>query len=84
MSTFKYCEHDDIINLIGGSFGRFQILAYLMCMILFSTEGFLIYNMAYLTLEPKYMCVDEKGVSSVCNRMDTCKPKFISDYSEIY
>ena len=81
MKTMKYMQHDEIINMIGGSFGRFQMLAYVMCLILFSTEGFLIYNLAYLNLEPKYMCVNEKGVAHHCNRLETCLPQFNNDYS---
>ena len=66
MANFKYMDHDEIIARIGGSFGRFQIIAYLMCLILFSTEGFLIYNLAYLNLEPHYQCVNSLGLSERC------------------
>ena len=41
--------------------GRFQAVAYFMCLICVITEGFLLYNVAFLTLEPTYQCVDLKG-----------------------
>ena len=84
MANFKYMDHDEIIARVGGSFGRFQIIAYIMCVILFSTEGFLIYNLAFLNLEPKYMCVNESGLSSRCQRLDTCNPAFTTDYTADY
>jgi hypothetical protein len=82
MSNFKYMDHDDIIRKMGGSFSRFHILAYIMCLTLFSTEGFLIYNLSYLTLEPKYMCVNSEGVAAKCKRTDTCRPEFNNDFSK--
>lgn len=84
MSNFKYIDHDEIIRNMGGSFSRFHILAYMMCLTLFSTEGFLIYNLSYLTLEPKYMCVNSEGVAQQCKRADTCKAEFNNDFSKKY
>ena len=53
-SNLKYQSHDEIIERIGGSGGKFQIFSYIMCLILFSTEAFLIYNLAFLNLVPYY------------------------------
>ena len=60
-------SHDEIIERTGGSGGRFQIISYVMCLILFSTEAFLIYNLAFLNLVPFYNCYDAKGISRECS-----------------
>lgn len=52
-----------------------------MCLILFSTEAFLIYNLAFLNLVPFYKCYDAKGVESECSQIETCLPKFNNDLS---
>ena len=52
------------------------MMAYAMCLVLFSTEGFLIYNLAYLNLEPKFQCVSASGNSTACTRLDTCSPEY--------
>ena len=56
MSQVKYLSHDEVIERMGGSAGAFQIIAFTVCMIVFSTEAFLIYNLAFLNLEPAYTC----------------------------
>ena len=81
MSNCKYLDHDEIVKRMGGSFGRFQIVAYIMCLILFSTEGFLIYNLAFLNLEPKYKCVNTNGLIFKCQRLDTCSPLYSTDFT---
>ena len=74
MGKMKYRTHDEIIERFGGSLNRFQVLAYMMALVMFSTEAFLVYNLAFLTLIPPYQCVDSKGVSAVCTRTQTCEP----------
>ena len=49
-------------------------------MIAFSTEGFLIYNLAFLNLVPYYQCYDSDGHRKLCDRLETCKPEFNDDY----
>lgn len=73
---FKYLKHDEIIERIGGSCGRFQIMSYYATMVAFITEGFLIYNLAFLNLLPKYVCIDALGDFKDCDRLDTCTPEF--------
>jgi hypothetical protein len=53
-----------------------------MCTILFMTEGFLMYNIAFLTLEPKYMCINGAGIKTECQRLDTCKFVYNEDFTE--
>jgi hypothetical protein len=45
-------------------------------LIFFSTEGFLIYNLAFLNLENHYLCYNELGVAHACKALETCKPKY--------
>ena len=47
-----------------------------MCMILFSTEAFLVYNFCFLNLIPYYNCFDSKGVMRECSQVETCLPEF--------
>ena len=58
---FQYLKHDEIIERIGGSMGRFQWIAYYATLVGFCTEGFLVYNLAFLNLLPQYVCFDELG-----------------------
>jgi len=73
---FKYLKHDEIIERIGGSCGRFQFISYYATMIAFVTEGYLIYNLAFLNLLPEYVCIDALGVGRDCNRYATCTDEF--------
>ena len=50
-----------------------------MCLIYFSTEAFLIYNLAFLNLEPYYKCYDSNSNCFACKTSDTCKPEFSRD-----
>ena len=77
MSQIKYLKHDDVIERIGGSAGVFQIVSFLVCMIVFSTEAFLIYNLAFLNLEPVYSCnVGNNVIKTPCPRVVTCSARF--------
>lgn len=69
MSQYKYLKHDEIID---SASSKFQIVAFASCLIAFSMEGFLVYNLAYLNLLPIYNCFSEDGTSSVCHRQQTC------------
>ena len=69
MSQYKYLKHDEII---GNSREKFQIMAFISCLIAFSMEGYLVYNLAYLNLLPIYNCIDESGSSKACSRQHTC------------
>ena len=62
---------------MGGSLAHFQRIAYVACLISFSTEAFLVYNLAYLNLQPKYKCVNSaKPEAFVCKREATCSANF--------
>lgn len=54
-----------------------------MCLILFSTEAFLIYNLAFLNLVPFYNCYDAKGIGRECSQIETCLPEFNYDLSDM-
>lgn len=72
-----YFRHDDIIKRMGGSIAHFQRIAYVACLISFSTEAFLVYNLAFLNLQPKYKCVDSsKREPFNCKREATCSSNF--------
>ena len=57
-SKSAYFKHDEIVERLGGSFTRFHQVAYFACLINFSTEAFLVYNLAFLNLLPNYECVN--------------------------
>ena len=77
MGTFRYPKHDEIIEMLGGSAGFFQVIVFVASVISFATEGFLIYNLAYLNFLPIYMCVNQKdGSTFQCERLDTCRPEY--------
>ena len=76
MGNFRYHNHDEIIAKLGGSAGFFQVMVFLASVISFATEGFLIYNLAYLNFLPTYMCVNKDGSTFQCERLETCSPKY--------
>jgi len=61
-------EFDEILEAAGG-FGRFQILASYVIVILFTTMNHLFFSLPLLVMLPKYRDVSgkEKSVSEYCN-----------------
>lgn len=76
MGNFRYHKHDDIIQMLGGSAGFFQVMVFLASVISFATEGFLIYNLAFLNFLPTYICVNKDGSTFQCERLETCRPEY--------
>lgn len=76
MGNFRYLKHDDIISMLGGSAGFYQAMVFLASCISFSTEGFLVYNLAFLNFLPTYMCVNKDGSTFQCERLETCDPEY--------
>jgi hypothetical protein len=76
MSQFKYLKHDDVIARTGGSAGAFQVLSFTVCLIVFSTEAFLIYNLAFLNLQPVYSCMSGDRLLTPCPRQATCSAQY--------
>ena len=48
-------------------------MSYIGLMICNSTNGYLVYNLVFLLLYPKYHCIDEFGVATPCKRLATCE-----------
>jgi hypothetical protein len=71
MNQYRYLKHDEIIE---NSFSKFQVIAFCSCLIAFSVEGYIIYNLAYLNLLPIYNCFDVDGTKFPCDRHETCLP----------
>ena len=64
---------------MGGSITHFQRVVYVACLFSFSTEAFLVYNLAFLNLQPHYKCVTagkEVGEPFTCKREATCSAEF--------
>mmetsp|Transcript_6148 Transcript_6148/g.9877 ORF Transcript_6148/g.9877 Transcript_6148/m.9877 type:complete len:254 (+) Transcript_6148:84-845(+) len=81
--NIKYFNHDEIISRTGGPWGRFQLIVLFACLISFSTEGFLIYNLAYLNLPPPYYCIDGSGFVNSCEMGDTCENIYNHDFTDV-
>ena len=59
MGQTHYHKHDDLLrSLKGRTINKFQIFAFLNCLVAFSTEAFLIYNLSFLNLMPQFKCLD--------------------------
>ena len=76
LSRVVYFKHDEIVARIGGSTTRFHKLAYMACLISFSTEAYLIYNLAFLNLLPTFYCSNGVDSPFVCSRHMTCQDAF--------
>ena len=76
LSRCTYFRHDEIIARLGGSLTKFQKLAYIACLISFSTEAYLIYNLAFLNFLPSYTCSNGVDPPFACTREMTCTPAF--------
>ena len=70
-------EHDKIIDLAGGSFGKFQEVVMVACMISYAAEGYLVYNIVYLCLMPSYSCNNLKGEFYECSNYETCSAEVL-------
>lgn len=61
--------HDEYIAKTGGSFSKFHMMSFIGLMITNATNGYLVYNLVFLLLFPKYHCIDEFGVAFPCKRL---------------
>ena len=70
-------EHDRIIDLAGGTFGKFQKTVLAACMISYAAEGFLVYNMVYLCMMPVFSCNNLRGEYYECSNFETCSSEVL-------
>ena len=70
----KIESFDDVIVLLGGSWGRFQKLTTLSLIILFGMGGSFFNSMPFYSYYPPLICIDHEG-----DEIHDCTPKIACD-----